>query len=47
MAKLVKDYEGQRAVLVLALLVTILGFFTFYIKDHPAIIETLKHIDPL
>ena len=35
-----------RVVLVLVLLVTILGFFTFYIKDHPAIIETLKHIDP-
>lgn len=35
-----------RAAAVILLMVIIIGLFVYYINGHPAIISTLKHIDP-
>ena len=35
-----------RAAIGIGLMVVILGLFAYYIKDHPAIIRTLRRIDP-
>ena len=36
-----------KSVLAVLFLALIIGLFAFYIKDHPAIINTLRHLNPI